>query len=455
MIKQPPRPLPTLAAVIAELTSQPDQLLQYAPFYQSVDAKGRYLHFDELRHKVPKPLRPDVAWVMTKQARAVQCKPLLALGEPSWMARYMFTPSIQKAVSFTDRYTTKTALEQISQQIGEARQLEFLFNNLVQDEAISSSQLEGAATTTLVAKEMLQSRRTARTVDEKMIVGNFMLMNAAWQNRGLPLSLALILQFHKTGVAGINDKLYRPGLFRQTDDVVVVGRDAEVLHQPPKAEGLTQRLQLLCDWVNQDHEKADSADFLHPLVKAITLHFVIGFEHPFYDGNGRVARALFYWLMFKNDYAAFRYIAISQLLKQAPVQYGKSYLYSESDELDLTYFIDYQCSVILRAIDDYRAICQRCSADAAEFQQWLLQSGVYQQLNEKQKMVFQAARLGTIKFFTATSVAELLQCSFNTASALLNDLVHKDLFHKHKVGREWVYQLLEKQMIQQQWAGKV
>jgi len=42
--------------------------------------------------------------------------------------------------------------------------------------------------------------------------------------------------------------------------------------------------------------------FIHPVIKAILLHFWIGYLHPFCDGNGRTARALFYWYLLKNDY---------------------------------------------------------------------------------------------------------------------------------------------------------
>ncbi|QTR53423.1 Fic family protein [Thiothrix unzii] len=38
---------------------------------------------------------------------------------------------------------------------------------------------------------------------------------------------------------------------------------------------------------------AESNAYIHTLIKAITLHFTIGYEHPFRDGNGRVARGLY------------------------------------------------------------------------------------------------------------------------------------------------------------------
>ncbi|WOG25892.1 hypothetical protein [Endozoicomonas sp. 8E] len=47
--------------------------------------------------------------------------------------------------------------------VGEEQYIEYLLNDLIEDEAISSSQLEGAATTTLVAKDMLKRKRKPRT----------------------------------------------------------------------------------------------------------------------------------------------------------------------------------------------------------------------------------------------------------------------------------------------------
>ena len=89
-------------------------------------------------------------------------------------------------------------------------------------------------------------------------------------------------------------------MFRSHDEVVVEDRDGNIVHQPPPAQGIEQRFQEFCDWVNSNHDEIESNTYLHPLIKAIVIHFVIGYEHPFQDGNGRVARALFYWFMFRK-----------------------------------------------------------------------------------------------------------------------------------------------------------
>ena len=229
------------------------------------------------------------------------------------------------------------------------------------------------------------------------------------------------------------------GAFRATDDVVVQDGEGNTVHTPPPAAGLVSRLKVLSNWINQSHNDPYQVDYLHPLIKGIALHFALGYEHPFRDGNGRVARALFYWFMFKNDFSAFRYIAISILLRNAPVKYGRSYLNTEADELDLTYFIDFQCSVILRAVGGFTESYRKSLAYAENFDRWLLESGFFDQLTERQRAVYQVAKSGMAKEFTAVNVKENLGCSYNTASATLNGLVELNVFEKRKMGREWVF----------------
>jgi len=427
-----------------------DQLVPYVPYCVPFDDKGRYLPYDEFRHRVPKDLVVDTAWFFIKQARSIARKRLFGHGSIH-TATYVTTNLMQKAATIVDQSTTTAALEWANRKVGEEQNISYMLEDLFDDEAISSSQLEGAATTTLIAKEMIKRKREPRNIDERMIAGNFKMMRLAWDKRSSPLTADLIREFHAIGVAGINDEKYTPGLFRLTDNVVVEDRDGNIVHQPPPAIGLESRLQSLCNWVSTDHDEIESQSYIHPLVKAICIHFAIGYEHPFNDGNGRVARALFYWFMFKKDYGAFRYISISNLLKEAATQYGKSYLYTETDEMDMTYFIDYQCSVIMRAVAAFKVHCQKTVENIESFNTWLFNSGIYGKLSEKQKVVFQVAKNSPNTIFTARYIEEKLNCSYNTAATVLNGLVELSLFDKQKDGKEWIYSLRDKQEIQKNW----
>lgn len=433
-IKWPPVEEPSPLAVIA--SNCPDKLEQYLQFLTPMDKKGRYLSYDELRHRIDGDLDHKLVWSLVKSARNRQKAKIIKLGEPRKQCHYLLTPLIQKAISEVDRNTTSASLEWISSKIGEKSQVEYLLNDLIEDESISSSQLEGAATTTRVAKELLKRNRKPRSEDEKMIVGNYKLMIFAWENRETPLSLDLLRKMHQVAVEGIDDDAYAPGNFRKSDDVHVVNSDGEIVHTPPSYKTLKNRLKEFVNWVNEDHEASDDSSYIHPLIKAITIHFCIGYEHPFQDGNGRVARALFYWYMFKKDFASFRYIAISVLLKKAPTKYGKSYLYAESDQMDLTYFIEHQSSVIIRAIQKFKDSYKNAATEIDRFNEWLFKSGLYKKLSDKQRTVFQVAKSEVAIAFTIRNVEKNLGCSYNTASSVLNGLVDLKLFSKIKNGRE-------------------
>jgi Fic family protein len=63
---------------------------------------------------------------------------------------------------------------------------------------------------------------------------------------------------------------------------------------------------------------------------------MLGYEHPFEDGNGRTARALFYWSMLNQGFWLTEFLTVSKILRKAPAKYARSFLYTEQDSNDLT-----------------------------------------------------------------------------------------------------------------------
>ncbi len=216
--------------------------------------------------------------------------------------------------------------------------------------------------------------------------------------------------------------------------MAVVDAEGEVVHQPPKHDDINRLLARVINWLNAN------GDDVHPVIQAITLHFVIGYIHPFRDGNGRVARALFYWYMFKSGYTGFRYIAISALLKKAPIQYGISYLDTEQDNLDLTYFIKYQLKVIGRAIDEFVSIYERAAHRMQELEER------YSGLNTIEKKIIGFVsgepRYRKKSTITAREVESLLGISYNSAKQKLDDMVTAAILASEKIGKSTEYFLV-------------
>lgn len=418
--------------------AHPELLPAYMELHSPVDKKGRYLPFEELYRRLPKGLDPKLAWSVVRDARNSQLTRLAPFNQSLSSFDYFVSPTIQKANLLVEQHTSLASLEWMAQQLGEGEGFRYVLENLVKDEAISSSQLEGAATTTRVARDFLLNERQPESLSEKMILGNFRLMQAAWSEKDQPLSLALIKQFHHIGMSDIDDKKYQPGQLRTTDDVVVVDAAGDVVHTPPLAKELEQRLEFLVDWLNGIEPSSSSSAF----VIASALHFAIGFEHPFHDGNGRLARALFYWVMFKQGYHAFRYISISALLNEAPVQYGKSYIHTETDNMDMTYFIGYQSKIVIRAIEKFLQDFTVLNNKYRDFIAQLASSKYYAQANENQRTVIILVHNIGIKKVTANWVQSMIDCSYNTAASILNGLAKLGVFKREKVGREWHYSML-------------
>ncbi len=109
------------------------------------------------------------------------------------------------------------------------------------------------------------------------------------------------------------------------------------------------------------NDEPENATFIHPVIKAIIIHFWIGYLHPFTDGNGRLARLLFYWYLIKEGYWAFVYLPISKAIKLSPKQYSMAYIYSEQDDNDMTYFIDYNIKKIKLAVREFKKYLEKKS----------------------------------------------------------------------------------------------
>ena len=163
------------------------------------------------------------------------------------------------------------------------------------EEAIASSLLEGAATTRTKAKKMLREGRKPRNNAEKMILNNYKAILKIRDMKEQKLSPKMLIHLQSILTDETLEDSSAVGRFRTIDDNVVVEEKSthEILHTPPRTDLIKQRLEEICNFANER-----SKPFIHPVVKAIILHFALGYLHPFADGNGRTAGAIFSLLVY-------------------------------------------------------------------------------------------------------------------------------------------------------------
>jgi len=214
--------------------------------------------------------------------------------------------------------------------------------------------------------------------------------------------------------------------------VVVEDSYNEVLHTPPPAEELPSRMRAMCDFANGK----SPAYFLHPVVRAIALHFWLAYDHPFVDGNGRCARALFYWSMLRSGYWLCEFISISQSIRRAQVRYGRAFLYTETDDNDLTYFVLYHLDLIRKAIDELRGYLGRKMAEIRETERLLRDTDDF---NHRQLALLSHALRHPDTGYTIASHQASHAVVYETARKDLFDLERAGLVAARKRGKTYYF----------------
>lgn len=315
-------------------------------------------------------------------------------------------------------------------------QATYLLKSIV-EEAITSSQLEGASTTRRVAKDMLLSGREPHDRSERMILNNYRALQYVRQNKFEAISPGRVFELQAILVEGTLDNADGAGRFRRDDEAIVVEDETgTLLHRPPPERELPERLERLCAFASG----SQTSEFLHPVVRAILVHFGLAYDHPFVDGNGRTARALFYWVMAREGYWLCEYVSISRILRKARGQYARAFLYTETDENDATYFLLYQLKVLNQAIAELHVYLSRKASELREVDELLRHSRrLRAELNTRQLDLLTHALKYPHGEYSIDSHRRAHEVAYATARSDLYDLVKRSLLEKRKRGRSFVF----------------
>lgn len=303
----------------------------------------------------------------------------------------------------------------------------YLISSLM-EEAISSSQMEGASTTRKVAKEMLRKSISPRSRSEQMISNNYETIRFIIRNKNQQLTPELLLQIHALMTHKTLERAEDEGHFRENDDVVVANSITnEVVHTPPSHTDIASFVEDLCNFFNA----SDNATFIHPIIKAIIIHFMIAYVHPFTDGNGRTGRALFYWYMLKNGYWLMEYMSISRIIYKSKPSYEKSFLYSEADSNDIGYFITYNLRVLELAFKELQNYIKKKSSQRVLSSNFLQMEGI----NDRQSVILSLVKENPQIVLTIKEVQNRFMVSNPTARLDVEGLVARGYLQQIKVNK--------------------
>lgn len=400
------------------------------------DDRRAYTHWDKLRQLTPPSgLSHEEWWFLIKWGRSQQLRRIPLADAKGRQFVYSVPDLVARRLHYVDQHCAgEVAMQEVVTADAQAKQ-HYLVNSLM-EEAIRSSQLEGATTSRRVAKELLSTGRAPVDRSERMIFNNYRALIYMRDEMPKELTPGAVLELQRILTDGTLDHADAAGRLQRPDEerIKVLDRtDGSILHSPPPAEQLPARLQALCDFAN---EPEDSERFVHPVLRAILLHFWLAYDHPFEDGNGRTARALFYWYMRTHGYWLVEYLSISRILRDAPAQYSRAYLLTETDERDTTYFVVYHLEVIQRAVEQLHDYLRRQVEEVRDVERLLKGSDRF---NHRQLALLAEALRNPDASYTFQAHAANHGVTHETARNDLLPLVEKGLLSQRRQGRRYTF----------------
>jgi Fic family protein len=349
--------------------------------------------------------------------------------------KYALPDEVFRLLHYVDqRCAGEIAMGEVVTADEQARQ-HYLVNSQM-EEAIRSSQLEGATTSRRVAKELLRTGREPINRSERMIINNYRALQFMRDGIGASLTPGVVLELQRILTEGTLDDPTSAGRLQRPDEdrVAVFDRiDGSLIHKPPPADQLSRRLEKLCDFANATD---DPERFMHPVVRSILLHFWLAYDHPFEDGNGRTARALFYWSMRTQGYWLVEYLSISAILRKAPGQYTRAFLETETDYGDTTYFLLYQITVMKRAIEQLHEYLRKKTREITETERAIKSSSEY---NHRQLALLSDAIRNPDHAYTFVSHAASHNVTDETGRRDILQLEEQGLLTRSRVRRKAVF----------------
>ena len=371
-----------------------------------------YEYWDKAKYKkLPEGFTPQMLWTNVKASRLRSTIPVWN----KYGINLCVTSQMQRLChEFDMKFGSFWEVEGDSQ----SAEKKYYLSSSLMEEAIYSSKMEGASTTRIVAKDMLRKKKSPQNKSQQMIVNNYNTIQYIVEHKEQPLTEELLLTIHRLMTEKTLDNPEDAGRFRTNDKVVVADMvEGDIIYTPPSFQEIPEFVESLCNFFNNDNPRT----FIHPIIRGIIVHFMLAFMHPFVDGNGRTARALFYWYMLKEGYKLTEYMSISRVIAKSKANYEKAFRYVENDGNDMGYFVAYNLGALEKSFQQLRDYIQRKQREKRAASSFMMAGNI----NQRQALILQRLKEEPDTIFTVKDVQEQFSVSSMTARKDLSDLVQQ------------------------------
>lgn len=386
----------------------------------------RYLTPAEIKHRIQQLGQKSTDWnkesikiIATRKTNAV------TLFLDSLEPRFWFYPAdiIHSKINEIEKIGTNL-YEKIRQATFEQ---DFLLDSRI-EEAITSAIYEGAHSTRAQAQQLIASGVRPKNKDEWMLINNLQAMDWVRKHDQESLSKNTILSLHQIVTQNTldGDDANFSGKFR--NDSVFVGTVHEGINHKLIAKTIDEMIRAV----------TENRRYIHPLLRGILIHYFIGYIHPFFDGNGRTARALFYFKSMKHKLKYVELLSVSAYLKEHGKQYENAFVKVKENDYDITYFIDFCLDSMLSALNQV--------GKKVNYLVRMIDLKKRFSLNDNQVGLMQRMALNKFRTIDIEEYAQQIEMSRESSRQELKQLFELDLLEEIKHGKKLVYKVNAKKL---------
>lgn len=305
----------------------------------------------------------------------------------------------------------------------------------LKDEIALTNEIEGVRSTRKEIEDAIDSIKNDKNARFKGLVDKYFKLIS---NEIIPLN-------NCEDIRTIYDALVLPeiekenlpdGILFRKEPVQVVSATQKEKHRGIMPESkIIESLDLCLDFLKNDD--------IDSLIKISAFHYLFGYIHPFYDGNGRTSRFISSYLI-KNELDVLLALKLSYTVKNNINKYYKAFdiCNDRKNKGDITFFVVTFLELLSQASDDlYTKIADL--NDQLNYYNNIINTLVNEKvLNDKQaKCIFILCqnRLFDDTYMNMNTLTELLEKSDTTTRKILKSLELKNLLVKSKNKNQYLY----------------
>ncbi len=385
-----------------------------------------YLNKKEVMYRIKTPLTIESFWPILLQHRKDRSITVPLKDQSNRNFWFVLTDNLKENLNIIEREAQLHFFEQIDEKFKN----NVILNALI-DEAFNSSVIEGAFSTRKRTKEMITKKIAPTNKSEQMIINNYKALDFILENLDKPLNEEMILLIYRKVVHNTLEKEDEVDKYRDDSVLVWDYNTQNVVYQAPSHLYVQSLMDELVGFINNDN------DLLHPIIKACVIHFYFVYIHPFFDGNGRTARAISYMYLLQKGYNFFKFFSISTVVQEEKRKYYKAIKDTEDYDSDLTYFINFYAQMIINSIT---MILQDFDK---EYKRQLVKKFLQFKRISLTRRQYKAILFSTKsnKRFSIAQYQKKFKVAYETARTDLNELYELNIFKKTKVGKKFYYEV--------------